>query len=154
MPQRRLLAALIWVVAGLTASCVPAAPADAQPQIFEIAFPAMGDIDGLPVTVVDRAGAVIDAEIRDWQDVDELGGVEVADDAPDTVYVTWTGGMCDRRTVIRVEVAGGTVRFVESTDRANSCLLAGIVRSIAVRLRDPSAVSALEFVPMDGRALP
>lgn len=117
-------------------------------QRFDVVFPAQGDISALPVTVIDATGGVEEVVIRDGRAVIERDGTVVVDPAsPDTVFVTWIGGMCDRATGIHV--AGGIegLRFTEQTDSGQrGCFLAGIIRSLAVRFREPVERATLEIV--------
>ena len=54
--------------------------------------------------------------------------------------------MCDVRTTLTVEPTIDTVRISEATEeRGGSCLLAGIIRSIAIRFEPPLASEFVEF---------
>jgi len=111
---------------------------------FEDAFPAFGDIKALPVTFVDRTGLVTSIELGHGGALED--GVSAVAGRPSSLEVSWTGGMCDQRVEVAMLPVGATIKVGLRTERAaESCLLAGIGRSVILNLERPIEPSIVEF---------
>jgi hypothetical protein len=68
----------------------------------------------------------------------------------DQLIVTWLGGLCDEHAHVRLEAVDPlTVRVSLRTERADSCLLAGVTRSVILDLAEPMAADRATFVDLD-----
>lgn len=118
---------------------------DGADGLFDVEFPAMGDIAALPVTIRDGTGRVVSAE-----PMRAGAGADVVSRDPDranALVIAWTGGMCDVRAEVAVVQVGPEIHFGVNTERADGpCRLAGITRAISVGFDgpvDPSIVSVV-----------
>ena len=113
---------------------------------FEAAFPVMGDVAALPISVEDKTGRVVSLEAMPagWSD----DAVRRHPDHADTLVIPWLGGMCDERVRIAIVRVGPEINVGIHTDRADGpCRLAGIGRAISVGFDgpvDPSLVSVVD----------
>jgi len=99
------------------------------------------------VIVEDRAGIVVaigpvPAGARD--------GVTSIPGRTDALVVSWLGGMCDRRATLTVAATSSGYTIREQTERADSCLLAGIGRSVVLQLAGPVSAENVEFISGNG----
>ncbi len=130
MEMRRIGMAIATIlVAALLAGC--------GLRTFEARFAGDGMVQALPVTVDDRTGLVTGVMSL----VGGAGGWENAATnpfgRPDQLDVSWLGGMCDRHVTLVVEPSGDEFVIRVSTERADACLLAGILRSVRIAFSAP-----------------
>jgi hypothetical protein len=110
---------------------------------FSVTVPANRHIDELTIDLVDRTGTVTAMEIVHGRFLEGVA-VDPADRA--VIVVTWMGGMCDLRTKLTVAPTIDTIRISEVTDVGpGACRMAGIMRSIAIRIDPPLSPEFVEF---------
>jgi hypothetical protein len=122
----------------MLAGCAPSAA-----RTFELEFPGRELVAPLVVIVEDRAGIVtgIGAGPGDAPD-----GVTQLPGRTDALVVVWLGGMCDKRATLTVDASFGGYTITEKTERANSCRLAGVGRSVVLQLGRPVSAETVEFI--------
>ena len=134
-------------LAGIVLACVVACAACGGSGVHAIVIPATGLGEPLPVEVVDQTGFVRSIEL-DRADPPPLDPIAAVDGEPSAIRVTWMGGMCDTATRLSITQAADRIRISETTTRhPGGCRLAGISRTLLLRLEQPLPVEAITFVP-------
>lgn len=134
----RAFLALALVLAG----CLPELS-----RTIDTTFPPFGEIEALPVRLVDRTGLAMAIEVA--ADEGRIEPVENQPGRPNVLIATWLGGMCDHQVTLTFESTDQGYRLTERTDRSDSCLLAGISRTVVIHLSQPVPASlvTLESAP-------
>lgn len=113
-------------------------------RTFQLELPGRELVDPLAVLVVDRASIVVGIGPAPGGAPD---GVTLQPGRTDALVVTWLAGMCDRLATLTLEARFGGYTITEQTDRAGSCLLAGVGRSVVLQLGRPISAESVEFIP-------
>jgi endonuclease/exonuclease/phosphatase (EEP) superfamily protein YafD len=109
--------------------------------VFEVTFEAFGDRAALPVAIEDRTGLLTAVEPTLLGD--SMTPVRRHPDRPNTLVVSWVGGVCDERVQVAVVPVGPAVH-VAVKSHPNCALLAGVERSLALEFQlplDPSLMT-------------
>lgn len=125
------------IVGLLIVACLPG-------RTFETRFEAIPNVDALPVALHDETGMI--AAVQPASTDFSLAGVTNPPGRPDVLLVSWVGGMCDSKVDLQFVRDALRYRFMEHTDRASACLLAGIFRTLRVQLTRPVAAEAVDLV--------
>jgi len=133
-PGVNRMAVIVLAVAGVVGGC------DAEPEpvppILAAQFPPIGAAGPLPITVDDRTGLVRSIEIA-RSEGNTGDGVSTVVGRPAAIRLQWTGGLCDRRAVLLFDRNGGRIEVTVTTQSADACRLAGIVRAVTLDLAEP-----------------
>ena len=125
------------LVAVVIVACLPA-------RTIETRFEAFPDVEALRIVVHDKTGLIVAVQPAPPDLVRE--GVSNVPGRPDVLLVKWVGGMCDKKTDLTFEREALRYRFVEQTDRASGCLLAGIFRTLQIQLSAGVPAAAVDLV--------
>lgn len=134
------LGAPALILALLVAACQPAG------RTFQVTLPGNELNDPLPVALVDQtdlvtsiAPAVVDATIGFEP------ALRVDQTEPNTVLLTWMGGVCDAQQTVTLSIHDGT--FVMQLDTrekpGGGCPMAGVPRGIRVATSSPLPVESV-----------
>ena len=132
--------------AALVLACLMAIAACGGGRVHSIVIPATGIGEPLPVEVVDAAGIVTSIELNQ-ADLPPLQPIAPVDGDRSAVWVSWSGGLCDTATRLRITREGKGLRISEATTRPGACRLAAIYRTLLFRLVEPVPLEAVTFVP-------
>ena len=112
------------------------------------AFPPLGDISELPFRVADHTGLMRGVSVVDPGDVDET--VSQVPGRDDAIYVTWLGGMCDRRVLVDFDgTVNGYAVNIKTERNFGGCVLAGIRRKLMFEFTEPVDASAVSVSATD-----
>jgi hypothetical protein len=101
-------------------------------------------IEDLPVTFEDRTG-LVEAVGPAQPGQFNLGQGVSPGEGPSELVISWVGGTCDHRTHLVLDARDGRYTVVETTDRASTCTLAGVVRTVTIALSSPLKAEDVAF---------
>jgi hypothetical protein len=120
-----------------------------ETRTFHATYPARPEMGQgpLPVAFADTTGQVVGVEIVPEGPSPDAEVLEVPGD-PRAVMISWTGGVCDERVDLRLEVRQRSIGIVGTTQRAAECPALTIERALILRFY---AAVGSSTVPGDGR---
>ena len=125
----------VALIAALLAGCSLIPP----PAGIQITIPATGDVHALPVTIVDHAAIVRDAEPADIpNDIPWETAVHAVPGRDDAILLTWMGGDCDDRAIVTIDQNGARYDMtVKAQSSAMGCSAIGVFRAVRLTLTEP-----------------
>lgn len=133
----------LWLAVVIAAAALGCGSSD---RTFRVEFAARQGVDALPVTVVDRTGAITLVEIAPGAPIGR-GHMSSIPGRPNLLILSWIGGTCDHATELRFERRDDGYELSEHTDRADNCDLMGIPRAIALHLSLAITPESVTFLP-------
>ena len=118
-----------------------------SPQRVETFTVTLRDASGsnLPVFVNDNTSTIERVDGLAITDATTPVGVANAPEGQDVLVATWLGGTCDRRVSFDFTKDGTEYLLSGHTVRDAGCTLAGVTRSIVIKLGSPVSAESVTF---------
>lgn len=133
-------------------SPVPSEPAPAEPTRFDVPLTVATD-DAVAAEVIDWTGLVTAATSGTPGDGASVpfDAVEIANDGPTTLVITWVGGPCDRTSTIVFDAERATIAVIQEPCEGDAI---GFDRIVRLELAEPVDADSITGVLQAGGDAP